>query len=146
VHVDISVRTLINRPAAVVADYAANPLNAPEWYSNITAVAVHAPGTPFGVGSRMDFVAHFLGRRLSYTYEVTEHEPGRSLTMRTADGPFPMQTTYTWSAEGDSTVMTLRNTGTPTGFSALLTPFTSFAMKAATTKDLADLKRILEQR
>lgn len=145
VNVDISVRTVISRPAVVVAAYAADPLNAPKWYANITAVALHAPGSPFGVGSRMDFVAHFLGRRLSYTYEVTEYEPGRSLTMRTADGPFPMQTTYTWTDDGEATVMTLRNTGAPAGFGALLTPFMSLAMKAATTKDLANLKRILEQ-
>lgn len=145
-NVDITVRTLISRPVAVVAEYAADPVNAPEWYANIKAVTPHAPGTPLGVGARMDFVAHFLGRRLSYTYEITEYDPGRRLVMRTSDGPFPMRTTYTWSAEGDATVMTLRNTGTPSGFGAILTPFMRLAMKAATTKDLANLKRILEQR
>ncbi|MEZ2373245.1 SRPBCC family protein [Arthrobacter sp. RCC_34] len=145
-NVDITVRTVINRPVAVVAEYAADPLNAPEWYANIKSVTLHTPGTQLGVGAQMDFVAHFLGRRLSYTYEITEYEPGRRLVMRTSDGPFPMHTAYSWSAEGDGTVMTLRNTGTPSGFGAILTPFMSLAMKAATTKDLANLKRILEQR
>ena len=44
----------------------------------------------------MDFVARFLGRRLAYTYEVVDLVPGERLVMRTADGPFPMETTYTW--------------------------------------------------
>lgn len=43
-------------------------------------------------------------------------------------------------------MMTLQITGTPSGFGALMTPFMSLAMKAATTKDLARLKRILEKR
>ncbi|WP_287903664.1 SRPBCC family protein [Arthrobacter sp.] len=145
-NVDITVRTLISRPVAVVAEYAADPLNAPKWYANIKAVTLHTPETPLAVGAQMDFVAHFLGRRLSYTYEITEYDPGRRLVMRTSDGPFPMCTTYSWSAEGDATVMALQNTGTPSGFGALMTPFMSLAMKAATTKDLARLKRILEQR
>ena len=53
---------------------------------------------PVAVGSRMDFVAQFLGRGLAYTYEVVELDPKRRLVMRTADGPFPMETTYTWTA------------------------------------------------
>ncbi len=27
---------------------------------------------PVAIGSRIAFVAHFLGRRIAYTYEVTE--------------------------------------------------------------------------
>lgn len=40
------------------------------------------------VGSRMRFVARFLGRTLEYTYEVREVEPGRRFVMSTAQGPF----------------------------------------------------------
>ena len=36
------------------------------------------------------------GRTLAYTYEVCELDPGRRLVMSTAEGPFPMETTYTW--------------------------------------------------
>jgi hypothetical protein len=44
----------------------------------------------------MEFVARFLGRTLAYTYDVTESGPDR-LVMRVAEGPFPMETTYTWA-------------------------------------------------
>jgi hypothetical protein len=93
----------------------------------------------------MDFVAQFLGRRLAYTYEVVTLDPGHRLVMSTADGPFPMETTYTWEPAGpSSTRMTLRNRGRPSGFSRLTAPMVERAMRRATTKDLARLKALLE--
>jgi hypothetical protein len=101
---------------------------------------------PLRVGSRVAFVAQFLGRRLAYTYEVTVYEPPARLVMRTAEGPFPMETSYEWRALGPSrTEMTLRNRGTPGGFSRLMQPFLSIAMRRANRKDLAQLKKRLER-
>ena len=141
--VDVEVSALIHAPVATVAAYAGDPGNAPSWYVNIVSVEWHTP-PPVAVGSRMDFVARFLGRRLEYTYEVTELVPGERLEMRTAQGPFPMRTTYTWAAEGDATRMTLRNDGEPSGFASVTAPVMKVAMRRAMTKDLAALKRILE--
>jgi uncharacterized protein YndB with AHSA1/START domain len=94
----------------------------------------------------MDFVAHFLGRRLAYTYEVVEWVPGERLVMRTADGPFPMETTYTSEPAGEGgTRMTLRNRGNPSGFARLTGPVMERAMRRATTKDLARLKKVIER-
>jgi uncharacterized protein YndB with AHSA1/START domain len=143
--VDVLTETVIRRPVAEVADYAGDPTHAPEWYANISSVDWQTP-PPVGVGSRMDFVATFLGRRLAYTYEVTELVPGERLTMRTAQGPFPMETTYTWQPAGDGTRMTLRNRGRPSGFSAVAGPFLAAAMRRANRKDLAALKARLEGR
>jgi len=93
----------------------------------------------------MDFVAHFLGRTLAYTYQVEELDPHRLLVMRTADGPLPMETTYTWTkVTGGRTRMTLRNRGTPAGFARLTAPMVERAMRRATTKDLTRLKHLLE--
>jgi hypothetical protein len=129
-----------------VAEFAGNPDNAPTWYVNIKSVEWKTP-PPLQVGSRVAFVAHFLGRRLAYTYEFVELVPGERLVMRTAEGPFPMETTYTWEAAGErGTRMTLRNRGTPSGFGRLAAPFMAAAMRRATQKDLAQLKAILERR
>lgn len=142
--VDVQVETIIERPRAEVSSYAADPSTTPQWYANIRSVEPKTP-PPVAVGSRMDFVAHFLGRRLAYTYEVVEFEPGRRLVMRTADGPFPMETTYTWEDSGEGrTRMTLRNRGNPTGFSRAAAPVMGIAMRRATAKDLARLKVLLE--
>jgi hypothetical protein len=142
--VDVVTEIVIDRPRAEVAAYAADPGNAPRWYGNIESVAWRTP-PPVAEGSRMDFVAHFLGRRLAYTYEVAELVPGERLVMRTAQGPFPMETTYTWTSLGpDRTRMTLRNRGEPAGFGRVAGPLMAAAMRRANAKDLAAIKRLLE--
>ena len=144
--VDVLTETLIDRPLAEVAAYAASPDNAPEWYVNIESVEWKTP-PPVAVGSRMAFVAHFLGRRLAYTYEIIDFVPDARLVMRTAEGPFPMETTYTWESAGEqSTRMTLRNRGEPSGFAKIAAPVMAAAMRRANRKDLARLKAILERR
>jgi len=142
-HVDVVNSVVINRPVAEVSQYAADPDHAPLWYENIKSVEWKTP-RPAQAGSRIDFVAHFLGRRLAYTYEVVELVPGRRLTMRTPGPPFSMETTYTWEDENGATCMTLRNRGTPSGFSAWLAPVMSLMVGRANRKDLAWLKRRLE--
>lgn len=142
--VDVVTETIIDRPVAEVAAYAGDPSNAPEWYANIESVTWETP-PPLALGSRLAFVARFLGRRLAYTYEIVELEPGRSLVMRTAQGPFPMETTYTWNRDGEGrTRMTLRNRGEPTGFSRVAAPLMAAAMRRANQSDLLKLKELLE--
>ena len=142
--VDVSSRIVIHRPQEAVAGYAADPDNAPAWYVNIKAVEWESP-RPLRIGSRLAFIAEFLGRRLAYTYEVQEFIPGQRLVMHTAEGPFPMETTYEWrSTPAGDTHMTLRNRGQPAGFSKLMGPFLALAMPRANRKDLLRLKHILE--
>jgi uncharacterized membrane protein len=144
--VDVVTETMIERPRDEVAAFAGDPDNAPRWYANIASVEWKTP-RPLAVGSRLAFVARFLGRRLAYTYELVELAPGERLVMRTAEGPSPMETTYTWEANGESrTRMTLRNRGEPAGFGRLAAPLMAAAMRRANRNDLARLKAILEAR
>jgi len=142
--VDVLTEVLINRPVHEVAEFAADPSNAPQWYANIESVSWQTP-PPITVGSRLDFVAHFLGRKLVYTYEITEFAVNERLVMETADGPFPMRTTYTWSFAGDQTRMTLRNQGEQSGFASVGAPLLVASMRRANRQDLQNLKRILER-
>jgi uncharacterized protein YndB with AHSA1/START domain len=142
--VDISTSILIRRPREIVSAYAADPGHAPEWYVNIKTVEWKST-PPVTIGSQVAFVAHFLGRRMAYTYEVVDLVPGERLVMRTSQGPFPMETSYTWETTSEgATRMTLRNRGTPAGFSKWLAPFLARAMRSANRKDLAALKVRLE--
>jgi uncharacterized membrane protein len=144
VAVDVVTEIEIARPRAQVAAFASDPDNATAWYKNIRSVEWETP-RPAAVGSRIRFVARFLGRTLEYTYEVRELEPGARFVMRTQEGPFPMETTYTWEeAAGGGTRMTLRNRGEPAGFASMAAPVMSRAMRRANEADLQRLKTLLE--
>lgn len=144
--VDVTSEIVIGRPRPQVAAFAADPSNVPLWYANIKSVEWKTE-PPARLGSQIAFVAQFLGRRLAYTYSIAELTPAERLVMRTAEGPFPMETTYEWTDAGaGQTRMKLRNRGEPSGFSRIVAPLMAAAMKRATDKDLARLKALLETR
>jgi uncharacterized membrane protein len=144
--VPVNVRThiQIDRPRTEVAAFAMDPDNATRWYENITAVEWKTP-RPVTVGSNVAFVARFLGRTIAYTYQVSEIVENERFVMSTAEGPFPMETTYEWhDAPSGGTAMELRNRGEPSGFSGLAAPLMAKAMRRANQKDLERLRSILE--
>ena len=142
--VDVRTEIEVNRPRADVAAFAMDPDNATSWYENIESVEWET-ARPLAVGARIVFAARFLGRRLAYTYEVRELAPGELFVMSTAQGPFPMETTYTWEdTPSGGTRMTLRNRGEPSGFANVAAPMIARAMRRANRKDLARLRSILE--
>jgi hypothetical protein len=142
--VDVVTEIDIARPRTEVAAYAMDPDNATKWYRNIKQVDWKT-ARPLQVGSKLAFIAQFLGRTIAYTYEVVEMTPGERFIMATSDGPFAMQTTYSWSdTSGAGTKMMLRNRGRPSGFGKVAAPVMANAMRRANSKDLARLKEILE--
>lgn len=143
--VDVQTEIIINCPISQVSEYAANPDHVPEWYVNIHSVEWQTP-KPLTIGSKIAFKAKFLGRELAYVYEITEFTPGKKMVMKTANGPFPMETIYIWQAKDENhTRMILRNKGNPTGFNKISSLFMAPMMKKANMNDLKKLKGILEQ-
>jgi len=142
--VDVLTEITINRPISKVSEYATNPDNAPEWYVNIQSIEWKTP-KPLMLGSQIGFKANFLGRELVYVYEIVEWVPEKKLVMKTANGPFPMETIYTWrKIDENHTRMTLRNKGNPRGFSKIMSLFMTSMMRRANMKDLKRIKAILE--
>lgn len=142
--VDITSSIVIDRPRDEVAAYASDLDHTTDWYTNIKSVA-WLTERPIRVGSRVRFTASFMGRNITYTYDVREFVPLERLTMNTDQGPFPMETTYTWEdAAPAGTRMTLRNRGEPAGFSKVTAPAMRKAMRRANQKDLQLLKELVE--
>ncbi len=141
--VDVITQIIINKSLNEVSAFACNPDNAPLWYVNIKSVEWKTE-KPLKLNSQIAFVAHFMGKKLSYTYEIVEMNENK-FAMRTAEGPFPMETTYTFKKINNNiTEMSLRNCGNPTGFSKFFAPFMSMMMRNVNMKDLKKLKSILE--
>ena len=133
----------IDRPRSEVAAFVVDPARAREWYGDVRDVRWNR--RPVAVGSRLAFVAAFLGRESDYIYEVTELVPDERYAMSRAEGPFPMETVYSWEdIGGGGTRMTLQSSGHPRGLSLLLAPLLRSSMKHSGRKDLARLKTILE--
>jgi len=142
--VDVTTQIVINLPVEKVAMYASNPDNAPLWYKNIKTVEWKSQ-PPVQPGSYISFTAQFLGKKITYTYKVTEFIADKLFVMQSTLSSFPMQTTYSWENINEvTTKMTLRNKGRPTGFSRLFTPIMSMMIRKANNKDLQTLKHILE--
>src|SRR5262245_5505003 len=142
--VDVTTEVVIAAPRDRVAAFAADPDNATTWYENIVATTWET-APPLAVGTRLGFEARFLGRKMAYTYRVEEYEPGVRLVMRTAEGPFPMETTYEWADTPDGgTRMRLRNRGEPSGFARIASSIMVSSMRKANRKDLDSLRKILE--
>ena len=142
--VDVTTEVVIERPPGIVSGYVADPANAGAWHTNIKSAEWRSEPLVH-VGSRVAFVAEFFGRKLEYTYELVEVVPGEKLVMRSVEGPFPMETSYTFEETRDGhTRMILRNKGEPAGAAKLMAPMIATAVRNASEKDLAKLKAILE--
>jgi len=135
---------VIPRARPEVAAYVLDWRNDPKWIGGIGESRL-ATAEPFGIGSRVERVAKFLGKRIEYVNEVVELEPARRLAMRSVKGPFAMRVTYeVEDAAGGETRVRLRNEGGPSRALGLLWPLLSRAVRRATQRDLDRLKRILE--
>jgi len=144
VSVDVTTSIVIGRPRAEVFAFAADLERTASWYRNISSVR-WLTQKPLAVGSRVAFTANFLGRKLTYTYEVRDLVPGEQLVMSTQEGAFAMETTYTWEEEAEGiTRMTLRNRGEPSGFANVAAPVMVRAMRRANRRDLEQLQGLIE--
>jgi uncharacterized membrane protein len=143
--VDVTATGAIGRPREEVAAYLRDPANDTTWIGGLRSARL-LTAAPVAVGSRVERVASFLGRRVEYVNEITELTADR-LAMRSVRSPFPMRVTYGHRDAGDSTTEVLvRVQGDAARFYALVAPLLGLAVRRSITRDLRNLKRVLEQR
>lgn len=143
--IDTRAVIAVARPREQVAAYLRNPDNDPRWIGGLRSARLLTE-PPVGVGSRVERVASFLGRRIEYVNEITELTADR-LVMRSVRSPFPMRVTYRHrDAGGAATEVSIRVEGDAGRFYALAGPLLGSAVRRSITRDLRTLKQVLEAR
>jgi uncharacterized membrane protein len=143
--VDVAATGTIDRPREQVAAYLRDPANDTSWIGGLRSARLLTP-RPVTVGSQVERVAGFLGRRVEYVNEVTELTEDR-LVMRSLRSPFPMRVTYGHREAGDGTTeVSVRVEGDAGRFYALLGPLLGLAVRRSIARDLRNLKRVMEER
>jgi hypothetical protein len=142
---DVTVETTIARPREDVARFSSDPANDTAWIGALTEAKLLTE-PPVGLGSRVERVASFLGRRIEYVNEIVELEPGRRLAMRSVKAPFPMTVVYEWEDAGAGTRMRIRAGGDAGGFYRVAGPLLSRAVRRGIERDLRKLKELLESK
>jgi uncharacterized membrane protein len=143
--VDVTATASIDRPRDQVAAYLRDPANDTTWIGGLRSARLLTPGQ-VTVGSQVERVAGFLGRRVQYVNEITELTADR-LAMRSVRSPFPMRVTYGHRQASDgATEVSVRVQGDAARFYALVAPLLGLAVRRSITRDLRNLKRVLEQR
>ncbi len=140
--IDISAEVAIDRSRADVAAFAMDPLNDPAWIGGVVESKALSD-RPFGRGTKVARVAKFMGRRMEYTTEAVEYEPGAGVTMQ-ADSPFPMTIRYEFLERDGGTLARIRVRGEGSGFYRLAAPLLAMAVRRNVSRDLESLKRLLE--
>jgi hypothetical protein len=142
--VDVTVEKEIDRDRATVAGFVMDPANDTRWITALSSVRTLEPDGPVGVGTRVERVASFLGRRMEYVNEIVELTPGERLVMRSVKAPFPMQVTYELEEAPAGTRMRIKAAGDAGGFYRIAAPLLGAAVRRGIEKDLSELKRVME--
>jgi uncharacterized membrane protein len=141
--VDVTATGTIGRPREEVAAYLRDPANDISWIGGLRSARLLTPG-PVAVGSQVERVASFLGRRVEYVNEITELN-GERLAMRSVRSPFPMRVTYGHrDAGGAATEVSVRVEGDAGRFYAVLGPLLGLAVRRSIGRDLRNLRQVLE--
>jgi Polyketide cyclase / dehydrase and lipid transport len=142
VAIDTTAVTRVGRPRQEVAAYLTDPANDPGWIGGLRSARLVTP-PPVGVGSQVERVARFLGRRVEYVNEITELS-GTRLAMRSVRSPFPMRVTYGFEDAGGGTEVSVRVQGDASRMYRLADPLLARLVRRSVQRDLRNLKRVLE--
>lgn len=142
---DLAADQTIARPADEVFAFVADATNNPRWQQGMRSCAWTSP-PPIGIGSTYRQEATFLGRPVVTEFEVVEHAPGRSITIRSTSGPFPIRVTRSVTPVDASTCrVEARISGEPGHFFRLAAPLVQRLAQRSVTADYRRLKALLDR-
>ena len=143
---EVTTKLVIAKPRERVAEFAAEPDNAPKWRSRVKSVTWKTE-RPVTVGSRIAFEAQNSGKKGGTVFEVTMFEPGHAMKMRSIGAPYPLELIYVWE-EGETAGTTnckVISRAKPEGLNKVISPFLKGQYKSDNLADLKKLKEIVER-
>jgi len=143
--ISVTVEVDVDRPPPEVFNYLEDAENNPKWIPNMRSCRWTTPA-PVTVGSRYEQTSEFFGRQIHTSFEVTEHHPGRLVTIESREGSsFPLKVTRIVDARADGgSHVTEEVEGDPSGFYAIATPLLRAMVVRNIRRDYKNLKRVLE--
>lgn len=141
---DLFATRTIERPAEEVFAFVSDSSNNPRWQKGQISCVWTSP-QPIGVGSTYQQVARFLGRTVTNQFEVIEHDPGRSITIRSISGSFPITVRRSVEALGPSrSRVTAEISGEPGAMFRVAGPLLRRLAQRSVDADYDRLKSLLE--
>ncbi len=135
----------IERPLEEVWEYVMDPANDPVWQGSVIEVR-SGTDAPLRVGSEIEEVFQFLGRRFDVTFEVTEHEPMTRSAVKTSAGPVPMQGSYHFERVNGGTRFSIEGETDAHGLFKLAEPVFARIARRDWDTSCKVLKDVLESR
>ena len=99
---------------------------------------------PLQLGSRYIEVSTIAGRKLRTTYQVTEYEENRKISVQTRKSVFPIQVQLNLIGEGDSTIVRIQLEFELSGIYRLAAPLIGGIVRKQAQDILLRLKQRLE--
>lgn len=144
----IDQTVVIARQPAEVFDFLVHAENLPLWDSSMLECAQLGTG-PVGVGTRYHGASRILGRRIEWTTEVTDFQPGVRSESRSVTGPLTFRVSYTVTAAAAGTSLRYRieaDAGLGGAFGRAMEPIVQKAQGKVVAANLAKLTSLLEQK
>ncbi|HEY7487300.1 MAG TPA: SRPBCC family protein [Streptosporangiaceae bacterium] len=141
--VEVRPEIVVRRKRTDVAAYMFDPAHDMEWTGGITSSRPAQPG-PLREGATVERTAKFLGRRFTYGYIVTAHEPDRMVELK-VNRPFPMTIRYELAEHSDGTLVAIHAVGEPGRFFGWATPLMARQVRSSIAADLERLRDRLER-
>lgn len=142
--VHLAASQIIHRPAHDVFAFVADAANNPRWQRGMRSCRWTSP-PPIGLGSTYRQEASFLGRRIVTDFAVVDHTPGRSITIESTSGPFPIRVRRSVTPIDDRTSRVDADiTGDPGRFFRLAAPLVQPMAQHSVTADYHRLKALLD--
>jgi uncharacterized membrane protein len=143
----VTVRVRIDRPAGEVFTFLEDVENNTKWLRGMVSCS-WTTEPPVRVGSRYEQLARFLGKPIRTSFEVTAHEPGQMVTIRSREGSsFPLTVTRRVEPlEATRCRVTETVESDPSGFYRVAEPLLRLLVRRNIQRDYLRLKALLETR